>query len=626
VTAFESLHWEFDEGEAENERKNRMKSQTKRKQWTIIRLILLWVLIFSSYPDAARADDDDDADRAAAVPGQVIVKLQPGVTIDSINQTYGTVTVTELAPGRGVYLLQTPEGSDVEVLLDRMEADERLVYAEPNLIAEAPESIRSKDWNWGGHDAEPYTDQYALPSINLAGAHSHSTGANTITAVIDTGVQLNHPVLVGRITTVQADFIDGDGIANDEGNGLDDDGDGEVDESTGHGTHVAGLSLLVAPDTRIMPVRALDSDGMGDAFSVAEAILFVVENGANVINLSLGTTGESDLLEEVTEQAAHSGVLVVAAAGNLGTSQEVYPAANECALAVTAVGPTDLRSSFASYGSWVDLAAPGESIYSSFPVDGYAWWSGTSMAAPFVSGQAALLLSYDPSLDILDVADLLGGTAQSLDSANGRQAGLLGAGKINVLASLVALAEGEIPNGPGLLAEDCGAVPPVGGDDVTGTCQSLLGAVTVRDLQVPQGANCTLNGTRVEGNIKVEKDASLTAQGVTFTGNIQGEGARLVEVLAGSTVWGSIQLKHGGPVRIENTSVNRDIQLESNKGVLNVLGNQFGGNIQVFQTVGDVTIANNTVNGNLQCKGNSPPPGGGNNTVRGNKEDQCAGL
>jgi subtilisin family serine protease len=603
-----------------------MKLQTKRKQWAMSRLILLLALVLFSYANVARADDDDDADHAAAVPGQVIVKLQPGITIDSINRTYGMVTVAELAPGRGVYLLQAPEGSDVKVLLDRMGNDPRIVYAEPNLIAEAPEAIRSNDWAWGGQDEQPYGEQYAVTSIHLAGAHSYSVGANTIVAVVDTGVQLNHPALAAHVTPVQADFIDGDGIANDEGNGLDDDGDGEVDESTGHGTHVAGIALLVAPDTRIMPVRALDSDGMGDAFSIAEAILFAVENGANVINLSLGTTGESDLLEEVIEEAAQSGVLVVAAAGNLGTSQEVYPAAEECALAVTSVGPTDLRSEFASYGSWVDLAAPGESIYSAFPGDGYAWWSGTSMAAPFAAGQAVLLLGYDASLNVFEVADLIGGTAQSLDPLNRSQAGLLGAGKINVLASLVALAEGAFPGGPELLDEDCGPDPVVEGDDSTGVCQGSLGAVTVKDLQVPRGATCTLNDTRVEGNIKVERDASLTVQGVTVIGNILGEGARLVEVLAGSTVGGNIQLKQGGPVRIENASVNLDIQLESNTGVLNVTGNQVGGNMQVFKTVGDATITNNIVNGNLQCKENTPSPSGGNNTVRGNKEDQCAGL
>jgi subtilisin family serine protease len=435
---------------AKEKRISEMKLQTKSKQSILMGLSLLWLLLFLSYPDTARADHDLDA-----VPDQIVVKLRPGVTIDSINQTYGTITIQIVVVERSVYLLQAPADSDVDDLLDRMELDRRIVYAEPNLFAEAPEAIRSKDWAWGGEDAQPYGVQYALASINLADAHSYSTGANTIVAVIDTGVQLDHPALAGRITAVQTDFIDGDGIANDEPNGLDDDGDGEVDESTGHGTHIAGIIHLVAPDARIMPVRALDSDGMGDAFAVAEAILFAVDHGANVINLSLGTSEESDLLEDAIEEATERGVLVIVATGNLGTTQEMYPAAEECALGVTSVGPADLRSEFASYGRWVDLAAPGESIYSSFPMNGYAWWSGTSMAAPFVAGQAALLLSYDPSLEVIEVADLLGGTARSLNWANQMRRSLLGAGKIDISASLAALVDGEIPDAPELLDNDC---------------------------------------------------------------------------------------------------------------------------------------------------------------------------
>ena len=99
-----------------------------------------------------------------------------------------------------------------------------------------------------------------------------------------------------------------------------------------------------------------------------------------------------------------------------------------------------------------------------------------------------------------------------------------------------------------------------------------------------------------------------------------------VEVLAGSTVGGSIQLKQGGSARVESVIVTGDIQFESNNGVLSAANNQVGGNIQVFQNAGGATIANNFVNGNLQCKENSPAPGGSNNSVQGNKEDQCAGL
>lgn len=164
----------------------------------------------------------------------------------------------------------------------------------------------------------------------------------------------------------------------------------------------------------------------------------------------------------------------------------------------------------------------------------------------------------------------------------------------------------------------------VEGGDVT--CQGLLGAVTVDNLYVPQGATCALDGTRVQGTIKVETGASLTARQITVFGNIQAEGANYIEVLAGSSVGGSIQIKQSGAARIENTAVNGDIQFESNNSILNVSGNQVGGNVQVFKNAGGAAIANNAINGNLQCKENDPAPAGGNNSVQGSKEDQCAGL
>ena len=158
-----------------------------------------------------------------------------------------------------------------------------------------------------------------------------------------------------------------------------------------------------------------------------------------------------------------------------------------------------------------------------------------------------------------------------------------------------------------------------------GTCQGSVGAVTVENLEVPQGASCTLDGTRVQGNIFVRNGASLTAQRVTVIGNIQAEGANFTGVYS-STVGGSIQIKQGGSASIEGVSVIGDIQFESNYGVLSASGNQVGGNIQVFKNSAGITISNNSVNGNLQCKENNSAPTGGNNTVQGNKEDQCAGL
>lgn len=129
-------------------------------------------------------------------------------------------------------------------------------------------------------------------------------------------------------------------------------------------------------------------------------------------------------------------VVVVAAAGNLNTVAKQYPAADERVLAVTSVGPTATKSVFADFGEWVDVAAPGEGIHSTFPTSSFAWWSGSSMAAPFVAGQAALIRSVAPALKAVDVNGLIIRTAQSLDALNPRFAGLLGAGKPDIGASL----------------------------------------------------------------------------------------------------------------------------------------------------------------------------------------------
>lgn len=158
------------------------------------------------------------------------------------------------------------------------------------------------------------------------------------------------------------------------------------------------------------------------------------------------------------------------------------------------------------------------------------------------------------------------------------------------------------------------------------TCTDFLGAVTVDNLRVPQNGSCTLDGTRVEGNIVVENGASLTAWRVRVDGNVQAEGAHLVRVLTGSTVGGSIQIKQGGAARVDQVRVTGDIQYESNNGGLSATRNWVGGNIQVFQNISGVDIVENTVDGNLQCKENFPAPTGGRNVVYGNKEDQCANL
>lgn len=277
-------------------------------------------------------------------------------------------------------------------------------------------------------------------------------------AVLDTGVQLDHPNLVGVLTTTGYDFVDNDPLPNDEFNGLDD----EIvpGSAGGHGTHVAGIVHLTAPAAQIMPLRILDPDGRGDVSTLIEAIKYAVDHGADVINLSLGTPDKSDALKTVIRYATQNGVVVVAAAGNLETSQKEYPAATQCALAVTSVGPGGIKTDFANYGKWISFAAPGEGIYSTFPISGYAWWSGTSMAVPFVAGQAALISSLDSSLNPRQIAMLIGGTAVSLDEINPDFDGELGLGQPDIEASLLVLLSGNLPtSNRGLMSSSCVTTP-----------------------------------------------------------------------------------------------------------------------------------------------------------------------
>ena len=399
--------------------------------------------------------------RAAAPnyePGQIVVKLAPASVNDllRINQTYGTITLASLPNHSDVFLLQTPLGTSAENLVQVMLSDSRLVYAELNYINENTEDgSTDRIYGWGGTSSSTMTSQNSAQSTQLEAAHDFSRGAGTLVAILDTGVQSNHPALSNSLDVLGYDFVDNDLSPNDEANGLDDDGDGRVDELYGHGTHVAGIVHLVAPEARILPLRVLNSDGRGNNFRTASAIVYAAHRGADAINLSLGTPNQSALLRDAVSEAARLGAMVVAAAGNLNTDAQQYPAAETCAIAVTSVDVHDKKSSFANYGNWIGVAAPGENIYSAFPVDGYAWWSGTSMATPFVAGQAALLRSANPQLTLDEVGLLIGGSADPLDQTNPLYRGRLGEGRIDILSSLESLAANFWPSAEHNLFAGC---------------------------------------------------------------------------------------------------------------------------------------------------------------------------
>lgn len=417
-----------------------MKPRSVR-DWLFLPLLgsLVALGLLALLAGAVIASDVNDSPNDDFEDNEVVVKLDltAGVTITDINAAYNTTTTQVLLASAGIYLLQTSSLDDETELSDLLENDPRLIYAEPNFIGEAPEADPSNVYAWGGDASpQPFTAQYAPGMLNLAWAHDIGQGDGVIVAVLDTGVMLDHPQLAASLTADRYDYVDDDAQPEDASNGLDDDGDGRIDEAAGHGTHVAGIVHLTAPQAQIMPLRVLDSDGRGNIFLVAEALLFAAEHGADVINLSLGTTRQSDLLLDVLDDLQDQEIVIVAAAGNLNSDIAQYPAAAQDVLAVTAVDSAGLKSSFANYGNWVSVAAPGEAIFSTFPISGYAYWSGTSMAAPFVAGQAALIRGVAPDLKGQDVETLIRSTAQSLDASNPGHAGQLGAGLPDVGASM----------------------------------------------------------------------------------------------------------------------------------------------------------------------------------------------
>ncbi|MDP9366918.1 MAG: S8 family serine peptidase [Chloroflexota bacterium] len=376
-------------------------------------------------------DSDGDPTTDGYRAEQVIVRLRPGADLATFNARNGT---TELAaiPSRSIYLLQLPSGSDEATSEGLLGVDPDVVWAELNFASQAPEGRPRNFFVTGASDETSYTGQYASDLLGLDAAHACGTGSGVVVAVIDTGVDAAHPALAGRVLGSGWNVFENSPDTSDVGNGVDDDDDGSVDEMTGHGTHVSGIIGQVAPDTAILPVKALDSDGVGDAFFLAAGIYYAIDSGASVINLSLSSTQNTRVVAEAVAEAASAGIVVTAAAGNLDRAQPPeYPAVDDNALGVAATDASDLKSAFSNYQGALDISAPGTDIVSAIPGGGYAYWSGTSMATPFVSGAAALVIGAG-----MGGREQLVQTAAPLDGLNPSYAGLLGAGRVDAAAAV----------------------------------------------------------------------------------------------------------------------------------------------------------------------------------------------
>jgi subtilisin family serine protease len=322
----------------------------------------------------------------------------------------------------------------------RFVGDPRVEYSEPDARVQTAETRQSTvSFSEGGRTWSDVSDQGALTRVGAAQAHAYTLGSGVLVAIVDTGIELDHPALDGQLALPGVEMGEPSAPGDDRAENLDSNQDGLVDGALGHGTHIAGIVHAIAPGARLLPVRVLDSDGVGNAFAVAHGIVAAVGRGATVINLSLGLSGLSQCVVQAIDFAVAHGASVVAAAGNEGLETVDLPAAYSPVLAVTGTDATDHKAEFSNYGAGVDLAAPSTSILSTFVDRGYATWSGTSMAVPFASGTAALLHSYlvargMDSAPLVD--DALREGASSLRLTDPFYSWMMGAGRVSASGSV----------------------------------------------------------------------------------------------------------------------------------------------------------------------------------------------
>lgn len=407
-----------------------------------VRICLVWLLAMG-FGMGGGFHHANAQDLPAYEPDEVVVKLVQTGDLESVAADFQlALPPLDQFGERAIYRLAILDGATPPEKAEELLGDSRVLYAEPNYFQQTPEGQQRISWARGGGAGE-YAAQWAGAYLGLPAAHTVTRGAGVVVAVLDTGIDRTHPALAGRVLTGY-DFVDMDADPAEVGVS-------GVDVTYGHGTHVAGLVALAAPDAQILPVRVLDQDGAGNLWVLAEALAYAVNpdgdldtpDGAQVINLSISTLRRTALLNEIVRDvicaddddddeddddeddddeddddrrraddddeclaSAGRGAVVVAAAGNRGASTPEYPAAEGLAglLAVAAHTEDGALADFSNRGAWVHVAAPGDRILSSVPASEYGVWSGTSMATPLVAGQAALVRAANPLSGTVEVA------------------------------------------------------------------------------------------------------------------------------------------------------------------------------------------------------------------------------
>ncbi|MGM9923446.1 MAG: S8 family serine peptidase [Bacillus sp. (in: firmicutes)] len=418
------------------------------KRLVVLLSFLLAVAPAASYASPAAANNEGEGNNAVVeeTSGQPEVEVKPPIAKQNVDRIFSEAE--EYEPGELIVvfsdaaseekkqeivtkynlkvqstlqndrfmLVETPRGKQAEEVAEALVKFPEIKYVQPN--KKVKKLFTSQ---------EPYyKKQWYLPKIETPRAWDSTKGSSdVVVAVIDSGVQKDHRDLKGSIVS-PIDMVTGSS-------------DYEPDF---HGTHVAGIIAAafnkygtagIAPNTKIMPINVFEGE---DAYSwtIVAGIEYAVENGADIINMSLGQYGYDYAEDYAIQQAVKKGVTVIAAAGNENTDELFYPAAYSNVIAVSATDSNDRITYFSNYGSYVDVSAPGEGILSTSVGNGYEYLDGTSMAAPVVSGIAALILAKNPFTTVAEVQTIL--KKSSVDLGNRGWDTFYGNGRVSAYKAL----------------------------------------------------------------------------------------------------------------------------------------------------------------------------------------------
>ena len=433
----------------------------------VLLILFLLVLAVPIFANTAVEHAKKVSERPAFIPGEIIVKFRENVDIEvsgitdksslnQLNDRFGVKEIENIFNKSGkdaanlitgmvaqksgsksrTYKIKIEDDDDSFEALREYSKDPNVEYAEPNYLyyVDAEANDPSYDVKWG------------LTNIKANSSWDITTGNQDIViAIIDTGVDYDHEDLEANMqgnctggcpNSTGYDVVEINTTAyQDAGFELipEEDytvNDNDPDDYNGHGSHCAGIAAAVSNNSigttgtcwncRIMPVRAGFSIrydggtyGLLENDDISEAIIYAADSGADIISMSFGGS-YSSTIEDAIEYASNKSIILIAAAGNDGVNNTSYPAGYDKVLSVAAHRSNDRPASFTNYGSWVDVSAPGNSIYSTVSNNGYGYKSGTSMAAPMVAGAAGILLSYNSSLNQTEITELFQKTGENI--------------------------------------------------------------------------------------------------------------------------------------------------------------------------------------------------------------------